>query len=1484
MEIKDFSAVRISLASPETIRGWSHGEVLKPETINYRRLRPERDGLFDERIFGPTRDWECYCGKYKKVRYKGMICEKCGVQVAPSRVRRERMGHIELAAPVAHIWYTRRVPSYLGLLLDVSRRNLDRVLYFAQYIVTHVDESARNKALKRLEEELEHRIAKDTKTLTDRLEKKQLDLELEFEKLDRKTEAAIQKLEEQLADKTDEVVSAGKQLERKLEERGKEVRKAVVFEPTGEVIVAEGEEIAAKHRKKLAEVMQAHINELEGDSKGRQKEKRLDAQGRHETLQAAFDEEGASLQGQIEDKSNALRSEYDPKFDELRGIAVKEFLTESQYRDLSDKWGHVFKAGMGAEAILEIVRRMQMDEMAKSLRREIRSTRSKQQRKKAIKQLRVVESLRKSNNRPEWMILTVLPVIPPDLRPMVQLDGGRFATSDLNDLYRRVINRNNRLKRLLELGAPEVIVNNEKRMLQEAVDSLIDNSQRGKAVSQRGQRKLKSLSDLLKGKQGRFRRNLLGKRVDYSGRSVIVVGPHLKLNQCGLPKQMALELFKPFVMRKLVENNFAHNIKSAKRLVDRMSPEVWDVLETIIKDHPVLLNRAPTLHRLGIQAFEVVLVEGSAIQIHPLVCAAFNADFDGDQMAVHVPLSESAKHEARTLMLSASNLLKPASGEPIVEPTKDMVLGCYYLTMDHPNNRGDGKTFASADEVALAYDLGIIDLHAKIKVQFMRGKKRDMIDTTVGRVLFNEIFPEEMRFVNDVQDKKRLKELVARAYQVVGPEGTAEIVDRIKDIGFKYATRSGLTIAIDDITVPENKELIIKQVEDKVAEVEKQYRRGLITEDEQYVKTVELWTEATEEITDAVARSFSEDSPVRVMANSGATKGGFTPLRQLAGMRGLMADPAGRIIPLPITSNFREGLTALEYFISTHGARKGLADTALRTADAGYLTRRLVDVAQDVIINEEDCGTHAGIWLTSDSKERTGEGFDERVIGRVAASPLANPKTGEVIIPAGELITEAHFQQMKAAGVDRIFVRSPLTCGARHGLCAKCYGRDLARGGSIRIGEAVGVIAAQSIGEPGTQLTLRTFHTGGVAGADDITTGLPRIEELFESRDPKGQAIIAEIDGVVEITVEDGQRKIKVVASKIETDEYEMPAHAKALVKEGDYVGAGDLLFHDKDGQDVVAENGGEVLREGRTITVRRELRDERPYEVAAAARLRAENGQHVLAGDQLTEGPKNPHDILRILGRDAAQMYLVEEIQRVYRSQGVNINDKHIEMILRQMFRRVRVKSTGDTDFLPGQLVDRLAFEDVNEKITEAGGIPATAQPILLGVTKASLSTDSFLSASSFQHTISVLSQAAIEGKRDDLYGLKENVIIGKLIPAGTGFRQRTRAAIAEMKIGTMGRLGHKLDEDIRLEDEELAEVEALDEELIGEVEAEVEETPESEVGGDVVAEAEAEEEAEPEAEEEEEELDLDEDTSLELDEDELDDEEEEEEEAERE
>ncbi|MGB8647131.1 MAG: DNA-directed RNA polymerase subunit beta', partial [Anaerolineae bacterium] len=1455
-------------------------------------------GLFDERIFGPTRDWECYCGKYKKVRYKGMVCEKCGVQVAPSRVRRERMGHIELAAPVAHIWYTRRVPSYLGLLLDVSRRNLDRVLYFAQYIVTHVDEGARQKAVKRLEEDLDHKIGKETKSLLDKLERRRVEHEDETSKLEKKTEAAIQKLEEQFAERTDEVMSIGKGLEKKLEDRGKEVRKAIIFEPTGETIVQEGEEIAPKHRKMLSEMMQGRIAELERDIRARQKEKHSDLAGKRETLRAEMEKELRGLESQIADKTSTLRSEYEPRFDELKSIQVKEFLSEARYRELEEHWGHVFKAGMGAEAVLEIVRRMQMDDMARNLRREIRSTRSKQQRKKAIKQLRVVEALRRSQNRPEWMVLTVLPVIPPDLRPMVQLDGGRFATSDLNDLYRRVINRNNRLKRLLELGAPEVIVNNEKRMLQEAVDSLIDNSQRGKAVSARGQRKLKSLSDLLKGKQGRFRRNLLGKRVDYSGRSVIVVGPHLKLHQCGLPKQMALELFKPFVMRKLVENNFAHNIKSAKRLVDRMSPEVWDVLETIIKDHPVLLNRAPTLHRLGIQAFEVVLVEGSAIHIHPLVCAAFNADFDGDQMAVHVPLSESAKQEARSLMLSAHNLLKPSSGEPIVEPTKDMVLGCYYLTMERTGQKGEGKVFGSFDEVALAYDLGAVDIHAKIKVltedNVTKSKKKKLIDTTVGRVLFNDALPEEIRFVNEVQDKKKLKELVARSYQTLGPEGTAEVVDKIKEVGFKYATRSGLTIAIDDITVPEDKEAILKRVQEKVGEVEQQFRRGLITEDEQYVKTVELWTEATEEVTAAVARAFPANSPILVYANSGAVKGGFTPLRQLAGMRGLMADPAGRIIPLPITSNFREGLTALEYFISTHGARKGLADTALRTADAGYLTRRLVDVAQDVIVNDEDCGTHAGIWLTTESKGRTGEPFEERVVGRVAASAIINSKTGEVIVPAGEMVTEAAAAQIKEAKVDRAFVRSPLTCAERHGLCAKCYGRDLARGGQIRVGEAVGVIAAQSIGEPGTQLTLRTFHTGGVAGGEDITHGLPRVEELFEARDPKGEAIMADIDGVLHVDNEDGQRKLTITAARVETEEYELPKGVKAQVRDGEYAPPGTLLF-EQDGEETTTTYGGDVIREDRTLRIRREIKDKKEYDVPAASRLRVENGQQVQAGDQLSEGAKNPHRILQILGRDAAQVYLLEEIQRVYRSQGVNINDKHIEMILRQMFRRVRVKSTGDTDFLPGQLVDRLAFEDVNEKIVTANGIPATAQPMLLGVTKASLSTDSFLSASSFQHTISVLSQAAIEGKRDDLYGLKENVIIGKLIPAGTGFRQRRVSDIPEMKIGQMGRLGHKLDEDIRLEDEELAEVEAIEEELIDSSEAEELGISDLEAEPTAVGEAEEHEateeeeelpEEETEVEEEaEEDLEIDmEEGSLELDDDELEDEEEEEEETERE
>ncbi|MBM3127009.1 MAG: DNA-directed RNA polymerase subunit beta' [Chloroflexi bacterium] len=1417
MEIRDLSAVRVSLASPEQIRAWSYGEVLKPETYNYRRLRPERDGLFDERIFGPTRDWECYCGKYKKQRYKGYTCDKCGVDIAPARVRRERMGHIELATPVAHVWYTRRVPSYVSLLLDVTRRNLDRVLYFAQYIITDVDESARQRALHRLEEEREHKLARETRTIQSQIAAAQLEFEDAMEKLDQKTHAALAKLEEQLNAATDEVIGAGKAVERKLDETGREVRKAIVFEPTNDVIVAEGEAIAPKHKRRLRELLQARIAELERATRARQRDKKLLFQAERDQKQRALETGIAARAAQRDEKILALQVAYEPRIAEVQNLRVKEFLNESRYRDLREKWGSVFKAAMGAEAVREVLARIDLDVTARDLRREIRATRSKQIRKQAIKQLRVIEAFRKARHRPEWMILTVLPVIPPDLRPMVQLDGGRFATSDLNDLYRRVINRNNRLKRLLELGAPEVIVNNEKRMLQEAVDALIDNSQKGKAVSTHGQRKLKSLSDLLKGKQGRFRRNLLGKRVDYSGRSVIVVGPHLKLHQCGLPKAMALELFKPFVMQKLIEHNYAHNIKSAKRLVDRSAPEVWDVMEEIIRDHPVLLNRAPTLHRLGIQAFQVILVEGSAIQIHPLVCAAFNADFDGDQMAVHVPLSDAAKAEARKLMLASHNLLKPASGEPIVEPTKDMVLGVFYLTMDKSGARGEGKLFSSPDEVALAYDLGHIALHAKIKLAHSEKNgraARKIIDTTVGRVLFNEILPPHIRFVNDPLDKKRLKELVAEVYAQLGPEGTAEIVDRIKEIGFTYATRSGLTIAIDDITVPSEKQTILDRVAARVTEVEQQFRQGLITEEEQYVKTVELWTEATERVTEAVAQAMREASPIRVMANSGATKGGFQPIRQLAGMRGLMADPAGRIIALPIKSNFREGLTALEYFISTHGARKGLADTALRTADAGYLTRRLVDVAQEVIVTAEDCGTRAGLWIDADTKARTGETFAERVIGRVAASAIEHPKTGAVIVPAGELISEDAWENVERAKIRAAHMRSPLTCQARHGLCAKCYGRDLARGDLIRKGEAVGIIAAQSIGEPGTQLTLRTFHTGGVAGVEDITHGLPRVEEVFEARDPKGEALLAESDGVVRVVNADGQRVLKVVSNRAQREPYDIPARAKIVVKDGEKIEDGAVIA--RVGKNaIVAAKGGEVIRENGQVVIRYHQKEERAYDLPAIARLRVEEGQKVRAGDQLTEGALNPHRLLAILGREAAQMYLLEQVQTVYRSQGVNIHDKHIEMILRQMFRMVRVKSTGDTDLLPGQLVDRLAFEDVNTQVTARGGVAATGQPVLLGVTKASLNTESFLSASSFQHTINVLSEAAIAGRRDDLYGLKENVIIGKLIPAGTGFRARKMANLDDAR-GTAGRRGHRLDEEIRLEDEELAEAEEFEELLV--------------------------------------------------------------------
>ncbi|MBC7264287.1 MAG: DNA-directed RNA polymerase subunit beta' [Chloroflexi bacterium] len=1380
MEIRDIRALRISLASPEQIRGWSYGEVTKPETINYRRLRPEKDGLFCEAIFGPTKDWQCYCGKYKKIRYRGIVCDKCGVEVTHSRVRRERMGHIELATPIAHIWYTRRSPSYLGLLLNISQRNLERILYFAQYIITEIDEDARARALRKLDEEVSKAIAERTKEIQERIDA----VEAEYQEKTKDLFAQIESLEKEyqanLDASTNSLMNEAATLQAVLEKyKGKAVPHSIIFTPTETPLLEEGEMVTSKTFSQLRELTQEALGQLEEASRTAKEAALAVLQAQIDLHRGQADEVIQQLQEQLNTIVESIHNEFEPQREELRNLRVRMLLNESRYRELQEKWGKVFKAGMGAEAIYEIVKAIDLNVMAQALRAEIRKTRSKQVAKKAAKRLRLVEALRMSGNRPEWMILTVLPVIPPDLRPMVQLDGGRFATSDLNDLYRRVVNRNNRLKHLIRLQAPEVIVRNEKRMLQEAVDSLIDNSRRGKAISLRGRRQLKSLSDILKGKQGRFRRNLLGKRVDYSGRSVIVVGPQLKLHQCGLPKRMALELFRPFVMHKLVEYNYAINVKGAKRLIEREVPEVWEVLEEVIKTRPVLLNRAPTLHRLGIQAFEPVLVEGNAIQIHPLVCAAFNADFDGDQMAVHVPLSAMAVEEARRLMLSSKNLLKPANAEPLVSPTKDIVLGCYYLTMERDGEEGEGKIFSTYDEVSLAYSLGKVGLHAKIKFYTAPGPRRKprLIDTTVGRVLFNEILPPELRFVNTVMDKGALKNLVADAYQNLGIEATAELVDRIKDIGFHYATQSGITIGIHDITVPADKQKILESIGEKVAEVERQYRRGLITENEQYLKTVELWTQATEDVTAAVARELDPQGNIGVMANSGATKGGLQPVRQLAGMRGLMADPSGRIIALPIRSNFREGLTALEYFISTHGARKGLADTALRTADAGYLTRRLVDVAQDIIVNAVDCETKGGIWIDRESSVAIGEGFDERIVGRYAAQDIVNPQTGEVIVATNEVITEEKMKLIDAAGINAVRVRSPLTCQLRYGVCAKCYGRDLARGGDVQVGEAVGIIAAQSIGEPGTQLTLRTFHTGGVVGAEDITQGLPRVQELFEARIPKGQAIISDIAGTVELRREGDQRWIRVISSQVIERTYSIPRNYSLLVKDGDMVNEGDPLA--KRGQKIIlAEISGQVFIEDREITVHRDDIQMREYEVPAAARLCVEDGQQVNAGDSLTEGAINPHEMLAIKGLDAVRKYLLEEIQKVYRSQGVAINDKHIEIIIRQMLRRVRVTSAGDTNLLPGDFIDRLDFEERNAEVIAEGGEPATAQPVLLGITKAALNTESFLSAASFQHTITVLASAAIEGKRDDLHGLKESVIIGKLIPAGTGFRHRVEEA----------------------------------------------------------------------------------------------------------
>lgn len=1175
IDVNNFEYMKIGLASPDKIRSWSFGEVKKPETINYRTLKPEKDGLFCERIFGPTKDWECHCGKYKRVRYKGVVCDRCGVEVTRAKVRRERMGHIELAAPVSHIWYFKGIPSRMGLVLDMSPRSLEEVIYFASYVVTDPGDTP--------------------------LDKKQL-------------------------------------------------------------------------------------------------------------------------------------------------------LSEKEYRNYREKYGHSFQAMMGAEAIKRLLAEIDLDKDVETLKEDLKTAQG-QRRNRAIKRLEVLEAFRNSGNHPDWMVLDVLPVIPPELRPMVQLDGGRFATSDLNDLYRRVINRNNRLKRLLELGAPDIIVQNEKRMLQEAVDALIDNGRRGRPVTGPGNRPLKSLSHMLKGKQGRFRQNLLGKRVDYSGRSVIVVGPNLKMYQCGLPKEMALELFKPFVMKELVAKGLAHNIKSAKRKVERVQPEVWDVLEDVIREHPVLLNRAPTLHRLGIQAFEPVLVEGRAIRLHPLVCTAYNADFDGDQMAVHVPLSAEAQAEARILMLAAQNILNPKDGKPVVTPSQDMVLGSYYLTLEREGDKGEGTVYRDPHDVIAAYQQGYISLHTRIavpakrlnKTSFTENQEQALLVTTAGKVIFNEIFPPDLPFINEptknnlqnmvpdqyfifdkgVNVKEFIKNLpdsgavkkgflgtiISECFRRFGTMKTSMILDRIKELGFTYSTKAGITIAVADIAVPEKKKEILDEADQKVATVMTQFRRGLITEDERYDRVISIWSKAKDEVTEVLMKSMDKFNAIFMMANSGA-RGNVSQITQLAGMRGLMANPSGRIIELPIKSNFREGLTVLEYFISTHGARKGLADTALRTADSGYLTRRLVDVAQDVIVREKDCGTDKGIRVTAikDGKEEI-EKLSDRLVGRTCFETLRHPETKEIIVRRNEEISEEVADYIEKVGITEVYIRNVLACRTSHGVCKLCYGRNLATGAEVEVGEAVGIIAAQSIGEPGTQLTMRTFHTGGVAG-DDITQGLPRIQELFEARNPKGQAVISEIDGeVVDIREVKDRREIEVQGE---------------------------------------AEN--------------------KVYSAPYGARIKVSVGTKLNAGDELTEGSVDPKEMLKVRGMRGVSNYILQEVQKVYRMQGVEINDKHVEVMIRQMLRKLRVIDSGDTDLLPGSYVEVPEFEQANAKVLLEGKNPAVGRPVLLGITKASLETDSFLSAASFQETTRVLTDAAIKGKVDRLLGLKENVIIGKLVPAGTG------------------------------------------------------------------------------------------------------------------
>jgi DNA-directed RNA polymerase subunit beta' len=1220
LDVNFFDELRIGLASADHIRDWSFGEVKKPETINYRTLKPEKDGLFDEKIFGPTRDWECYCGKYKRVRFKGIICERCGVEVTRAKVRRERMGHIELAAPVTHIWYFKGVPSRLGYLLDLAPKDLEKVIYFAAYMITEVDAEAREEDMPQLEKKLGNDRRKiETRRDTD-------------------LDARTKKLEADLAEL--EAEDAKSDVKRKVRESAERELKQIRDRGDREITRLEDVWTRFKNLK---------VQDLEGD--------------------------------------------------------------ENLYREMRDRYGMYFKGDMGAAAIKRRLETFDLEAEYKILT-DLSENGKGAKKTRAIKRLKVVNAFMTTSNHPASMVLDVVPVIPPDLRPMVQLDGGRFATSDLNDLYRRVINRNNRLKRLADLGAPEIIVNNEKRMLQEAVDALFDNGRRGRPVTGPGNRALKSLSDMLKGKQGRFRQNLLGKRVDYSGRSVIVVGPQLKLHQCGLPKQMALELFKPFVMKRLVDLNHAQNIKSAKRMVERARPVVWDVLEEVIAEHPVLLNRAPTLHRLGIQAFEPQLVEGKAIQIHPLVCTAFNADFDGDQMAVHLPLSAEAQAEARILMLSSNNILSPANGRPITTPTQDMVLGLYALTMEREGELGEGRAFGSVSEAIMAHDQHSVSLQAKIKIR--RTTTGETLSTTLGRALFNEALPADFPFVDVDVTKKQLGAIVDKLAEFYPKVVVAETLDALKELGFHWATRAGATIGIEDVVTPPEKQEILNVFEDRAEKVQLQYEKGLITDDERRQELIEIWTKATADVGVAMEKNFPSTNPVWMMVHSGA-RGNMMQIRQIAGMRGLVANPKGEIIPRPIKANFREGLSVLEYFISTHGARKGLADTALRTADSGYLTRRLCDVAQDVIIREEDCGTDRGLTLPIASRIQAGSLVKhDHVETSVYSRTLAEDITvdGVVIAAAGSDLGDRVIDALVAAGVDEVKIRSVLTCDSKVGQCAACYGRSLAAGQRVAVGEAVGIIAAQSIGEPGTQLTMRTFHTGGVAG-DDITHGLPRIVELFEARTPKGVAPIAETAGVVSFREDVKGKKIVVTP-----------------------------------------DDGGEEVA----------------YPITRRQKLLVEEGSRVEVGQKMVVGAIDPKQVLRILGPRATQVHLVEEIQGVYRSQGVGIHDKHIEVIVRQMLKRITVLEAGDTELLPGELVERGRFEVENRRVVTSGGKAASGRPELLGITKASLATESWLSAASFQETTRVLTDAALSEKSDPLLGLKENVIIGKLIPAGTG------------------------------------------------------------------------------------------------------------------